>query len=283
MRLFVKCIIILNAFLLVLTINNPHSAKYVHADITYFARITSSQTCFYSSPDNNSAIFFLPETYFVELIGDYDNDFYYAKYNDIYGYVKKGEVKAVKNIPNNPYLVDITFRVFVPSGANLRSTPYNNGSVNLIYSIPFLDTNFAYYGIINGEEAISKKGNIWYYCKYFSNNVVYNGYVYSPLCDSLSPIEKNNEPVEFIDGEIKFDSNNQDSSQINAIENLPQATQTIIIIAISLPCLLFIYLLFKPTMVAESSNNNNKANRKKHKKKISKLRHSDYFELDDDF
>ena len=252
------------------------------ADKTYYAKIMNNQTCiYYSSSDLNNPIFILPESYFVELLSETEDGFYYARYNDVYGYVKKEQVKPVKQTPLNPFLINISFRVFVPSGANLRSSPYDIGATNLVYSIPFLETNLLYYGTVQGEEAISKKGNIWYYCKYYLNNLSYSGYLYSPLCDCLSEISPNTEDVEFIEGDLIF----KEVSEIitkNELESMPPTMQAIIIVAISLPCLLFIYLLFKPSRLAESSNESSKQT-KSHKKKpnkISRLKHS---EFDDDF
>lgn len=258
--------------------------NFAFADKTYYAQILNNQTnMYYSTADLTNPIFTLPETYFVELLSKTEDGFYYARYLDVYGYVKKEQVKPVKNAPITPFLNNVSFRVFVPSGANLRSTPYNLGATNLVYSVAFLETNLLYYGTAVGEEAISKKGNVWYYCKYYMNNLTYTGYIYSPLCDYLSAISPNTEEVEFIEGELTF----KDISEIistNQLEGLSPTMQTIIIVAISLPCLLFIYLLFKPTKMAESASSQSKA--KTHRKKpnkISRLKHSDYFELDDDF
>lgn len=239
-----------------------------------------------ASTEDNFKIFEIPTTYFVELLSS-ENDFYYCKYLDIYGYVLKDQVKPIKNIPQNPYLTNINFRVFVPSGANLRSTPQNLGSTNLVYSIPFLDSNTIYYGITNGEESISKKGTIWYYCKYLINNQSYTGYVYSPLCDCLSPIINNSEIVEYLTEPPNFNQEDSVITSTNAFKGLSSTTTTIIIIVVSLPCLLFIYLLFKPTKIAEETASNSKtsksSSKKREKKKIRRLKHSDYFELDDDF
>ena len=261
-------------------------SRYVFASQTYYAQIPKGQEVYlYCTPNSSISerMFVLPETYFVELLKNANDDFYYARYNDLYGYVIKNEVKPVKNIPTSPFLININFRVFVPSGANLRSSPYNNGSLNLVYSIPFLDNNLLYYGQTFGEEAISKKGNVWYSCKYFSGNVTYVGYVYSPLCDDLCQIYENTEVVEYIDN-IQFE-NEETQASTDVFNGLSSTATTIIIIAISLPCLLFIYLLFKPTrLVEQSSTENGLSSRKKHsKKKIRKLKNSDYYELDDDF
>lgn len=271
-------------FFLFITFCNLSNSKVVFASRTFYAQIPKdTQVYLYSSSVKSKEfqLFIIPPTYFVELIKNAD-DFFYARYNDIYGYVLKNEVKPVNNVPTSPFLTNINFRVFVPSGANLRSTPYNNGTVNLIYSIPFLDSNLLYYGVSLGEEAISKKGNVWYYCKYFAGNLTYTGYVYAPLCDYLSPIIENTETVEYIDN-VTFDDDAM-STQGQVFKGLSQTTTTIIIIAISLPCLLFIYLLFKPTRIAEETTSSDTKNRKKYqKKKIKRLKNSDYFELDDDF
>lgn len=225
-------------------------------------------------------MFNLPQTYFVELLSSANSDFYYARYNDIYGYVLKNEVKPVKNAPASPFLLNINFRVFVPSGAHLRSTPFNNGTINLVYSIPFLDNNLLYYGTATGEEAISKKGTCWYYCKYFNGNSTYTGYVYSPLCDSLTQITNNTESVEYLDSITFEEEITQTSGEV--FNGLSQTATTLIVIAISLPCLLFIYLLFKPTKLAEESASS-KPHKKGKTKKIKRLKNSDYFEFDDDF
>lgn len=271
-------------FLLFNCLNFFSCKNFAHAETTYFARIENSQTMLYSSFDSQQPIFTLPQTYFVELLSSANDLYYYARYSDIYGYVLKSDVKPVYNTPQNPFLNNISFRVFVPGGANLRSSPYNLGATNLIYTIQFLETNFLYYGQTTGEEAISKKGNVWYYCKYLLNNSSYTGYVYAPLCDCLSTISPNTEEVEYVQGDVIFKDVNQEITT-NGLNGLSQTAQTIIIVAISLPCLLFIYLLFKPTKMAENASNES-AKKQKHRskpQKISRLKHSDYFELDDDF
>ena len=254
----------------------------VYASNTYFAQIIEENCYLYSSSSSETTteIFKLPKTYFVELISS-DESFYYVKYYDVYGYVKKTSVKPIIGTPITPHLSQITFRVFVPSGANLRSTPENLGANNLLYSIPFLETNLEYYGEVEGEEAISKKGTTWYYCKYYVNNLSYTGYIYAPLCDCLSPIPDSTEVFEFYEGELDFGGNDVETSTQPLSEFSP-TLQTIIIVAVSLPCLLFIYLLFKPTKIAETARES-KSSKSSKPKKISRLKRSDYYELDDDF
>ena len=256
----------------------------IFASQTYYAQISTNQTYIYSEPQNTdiAKIFLLPQTYFVELLSSHDESFYSARYDDIYGYILKSQVKPIKSIPTTPFLNNINFRIFVPGGADLRSSPYNNGTINLVYSIPFLDSNILYYGITQGEELISKKGNVWYFCKYYSDNLSYSGYVYSPLCDCLTTITNNTEIVEFLDpSELTFKEDILDTSG-EAFEGLSQTATTIIIIVISLPCLLLIYLLFKPSRIAQETTETVKSANNK-KKKITRLKNSDYFEFDDDF
>lgn len=273
-------------FLFLLSCTLCFKSKTIFASKTYYAQIEQGQVVYlYNEPidSDTSKLFILPETYFVELLKNANDDFYYARYNDLYGYVLKNQVKPVKNIPINPFLININFRVFVPSGANMRSSPYNNGTLNLVYSVPFLDTNLMYYGTMLGEEAISKKGCIWYYCKYFYGNLTYTGYLYAPLCDELSVISPNTEIVEYIDNITFEDESITTSGEV--FKGLSSTATTFIVIAISMPCLLFIYLLFKPTKLAEesSSSTNSSSKKKRNKKKIKRLKNSDYFEFDDDF
>jgi len=268
---------------------NFSTNKNVYASNTYFAKIETSNSFIYNMPatDESAKIFELPVSYFVELIKSENELFYYCRYQDVYGYVLKQQVKPVKNVPSTPFLTNISFRIFVPSGANLRQSPKNEGAINLIYSIPFLDSNISYYGVMYGEEEISKKGNVWYYCKYLTNNQSYMGYVYSPLCDCLTTITQNTESVEYLQDELIFEDESINTSS-NVFTSMSSTTTTIIIIAVSLPCLLFIYLLFKPTKIAQESTNSQSStkqisSKKRNRKKIKRLKHSDYFELDDDF
>lgn len=280
-----KVFVIFLVYLICISYIGMFFSPQVYANQTYYAQISTNQTYIYQEPQNsdNSKLFLLPQTYFVELLSSYDEKFYSARYDDVYGYVLKNQVKPILGAPQTPFLNDINFRIFVPSGADLRSTPYNNGTVNLVYNIPFLDNNLAYYGQQQGEELISKKGKTWYYCKYYTDNISYTGYVYAPLCDCLTTITENTEQVEFIDPTTMSFKNDIIESSTDAFAGLSQTATTIIIIAISLPCLLLIYLLFKPTRLAQDSKEQEVITTKNKNKKIKRLKNSDYFEFDDDF
>lgn len=279
MKKFIIFCLLIYAFLCLVQPN-----VQVYADNIYYGRALASGIYIYSSPeitvDKSNRIFEIPVTYFAEILSDENDLFYKARYNGINGYVLKNEVSCVNAIPNTPYVSNASFRVFTPSGANLRSTPNESkGATNLITTIAFMDTNLVYYGTCEGEEAISYKGNIWYYCKYIKQNQEYYGYVYSPLCDLLSTIPQNTEEFEYVTPTFtNVDKTNQPQDNYLSISS---PWQIIIIVLISLPCVFIIYFLFKPTKIAMQKPT--KTTKRNRKKKISKLKHSDYYELDSDY
>lgn len=241
-----------------------------------YAQITNNSTLFYKSPEINdaNALFVLEQTYFVKLLENEKNNFYKAEYMGVVGYVLKNNLRFVKGTPQKPFATNINFRVYAFEGLNLRSTPVNSeGPFNVITTVPFLETNLVYYGKTNGEEAIPNKGKIWYYCKYIvpATSKTEFGYLYSVFCDNLTKIEPNQEVLEEIEAPI-FQPVSQENGG-NALSNLSKVMQIIIVLGVSLPCLAIIYFLFKPTKIALDVGKN--------KKKIKKVKNSDYFEFED--
>lgn len=278
-----KCLILIFLNILMLITNSlPLVNNNIFASSTYYARIEIENAFLYSSPfeDEESILFKLPKTYFVKIYGEENDRFYKAEYIDQNGYIKKTDVRFVKETPQTPYAENISFRVFAQNGLALRSSPYTNtGSLNLITHIPFLDSNLIYYGTRQGEESIVYKGDTWYYCKYINNDNIYTGYVYSAYCDLLSPIKDNTEELTFIDPpdfSIKVDETNKPTDKISQLETPKQIA---LIILVSLPCVLIAYFIFKPTLISAKTPTKHK----KKKGKIKKLKKSDYFELDDSY
>ena len=272
--------------ILLLLFCNIGVGNVAFADNIYYGRALASGIYLYSTPeittDKANRMFEIPVTYFVLLLGDENDLFYRAQYIDVYGFVLKSEVSCVQGTPAVPYVTNATFRVFTPNGANLRSSPYQTlGTTNLITSVPFLETNFMYYGVCEGEEAISYKGNIWYYCKYVFQNQELYGYIYSPLCDLVTNIVQNTEQFEYVTP--NFSTPNTDVAGESPYLTLSNPWQIIIIVLVCLPCLIIIYFLFKPTKIATQKVVKTSTKKPKHKKKISKLKHSDYYELDSDY
>lgn len=251
---------IIFALFVILTCLSP-SSFITFADNSFYAKIQSDNVFFFSSPINSSQynLFVIPKTYFVLLLNDKNEDFYYAKYKDLYGYVLKNQVTVMRGTPSCPY-ANSTFRIFSPQGQNVYSMPYLNST--RITSIPYLCENITYYGSAYGEQAIPEKSQEWYYCNYFDNNNFY-GYVYSVFCDKLTPIGENTEAFQVVQNPVFSSSSN---------ESLSEVSMTFIIIAVSLPCIIVIYLLLKPTLISQKVLDSSPKKKRKH---------GDYFEFDD--
>lgn len=211
---------------------------------TYYAKILFEQVYLYRTPveDNSySNIFFeLPKTYFVELI-DVENNFYKAKYLNFTGYVKKDSVQAVANTPKNPFLNNVTFRVYAELSEKLWPTPSTLNSAP-ITEIPPLTKNIQYIGKLNGECLIDGRTSVWFFCKYNTANNEHYGYVYSDFCDEITPILNNTEEIAYINNPTFKPT----PIQINAIPKDSNAVGIIIGI-MSIPALIFVFMLLKGT------------------------------------
>lgn len=228
-------------------------ANSAHADTqtAYYARINEGETYLYSMPTlaPDAQIFALPATYFVLLTGnagDTENAFYSASYNGINGFVQKSAVTPVEGTPLRPYADNLSFRVFVPGGTDLRSTPAASTPFNIVTALPYATTNLVYYGSQPGEEVIAQRGNEWYYCKYISGPDAFFGYVYAGFCDLLPALTPSQEQLPAVTDEI-FTQTSATAPDATTAPTLAKEVQVILIIGISIPCILIIYLLFKPT------------------------------------
>ena len=257
-----------------LSINYRAKIDFVNAssEEIIYARITTNNVCFYSAPNDSSALFYLPNSYFVQLLDNASEYFYSARYLDLYGYVKKSEITVVKGTPLTPFAEKISFRVISLNGLELRSAPKSNSPFEILDTVPFLESDLVYYGNMIGEAMVPECTNVWYYCKYLDGTSSTMGFLYSLFCDKLTNIPTNTEILEIRTEPIFVEKEN--TGAISTI-NFSSPTQILIVVAVCMPCLLIIYLLFKPTKIT------NKENSKENVKKIKRLRKSDYYEIDD--
>ena len=242
-----------------------------------YAKITMPNIAFYSSAiqSDDYIKFYLEQSYYVQLLENQRDGFYKAQYMDEIGYVLASNLTFVAGTPSVPYPTNISFRVFSLNGLNMRSSPIESqGPFNIITTIPYLANNLIYYGKVKGEEAVTYKGDIWYYAKYVTAGLESQpkGYLYSVFCDLLTIIPINTETLEVI-SEPVFETDIPQSPN-DLFSTLPQSLQIIIVLSVSLPCLIIIYFLFKPTKISIDIGKN------KHKK-IRRLKKSDYYELED--
>lgn len=221
---------------------------YATTTETYFARVTQNGCYLYINPinveDYSNIYFELPKSYFVELLSSYNEQFYFAKYLDINGYVKKEQVKAIMGTPSKAYLNNVSFRVYAELSRDLRSEPCNtNGTNAQVCYIPLYTKNLTFYGKIRGISLIDGRTDIWYYCKYTADKEYY-GYVYSDFCDNGAgkeiSIPLNTEEVVYISNPT-FGENHK---EITAIP-VESKTTWLIIAVLTLPVLVFILLLLK--------------------------------------
>ena len=219
-----------------------------------FAQIVTERTFFYNA--DKQPIFCLPKTFYCKLLKNVDAEgFYYCKYINIYGYVKKSDVQCVSSVPQKPYLDYVNFRILASQSAELRSEPTKqNGISGLICSLDLYETNFILYGEMQGEELVSRRGDVWFYCEYKKDNTSYFGYVYSGLCDQVKDFEPLPLDENIVDEHIWTAENEETMQSENHSESLtfvmPNKNQMIIITCISVPILLLILFLFMPYKVS---------------------------------
>ncbi len=221
---------------------------HVSASTIYYARIMTSDAYLYRSPldldDYSNVYFLLPQTYFVQLVGSSNSQFYEVNYSSFTGYVKKDCVQAIVGVPKTAYLDNLNFRVFAEMSRDLRSEPTTkSGSSSQVAYIPLYNRNLTYFGSIAGEQCIEGRTNIWYYCKY-SADEEYFGYVYSDFCDELpNPLPTNSEEVTYTTA--------PDFNETEELTSIPleNSTTGIVIAILCVPALIFVFLILKGTKI----------------------------------
>ena len=139
-------LIIINIFL---SIFQP--IKQVNAENISYAQITQSGSYLYKTPQDNtnySNVFYILEnSYYVQLLSDYNNEFYKARYIDTVGFVKKSQVQCVQGSPKTPYLNNIKFRVYSNSSRGMYDKPFaNSNNPTLKVYLPLYCEDLIYYG-----------------------------------------------------------------------------------------------------------------------------------------
>ena len=258
------------------TIFSP--AKGTFCQTKQYARITKSNIAFYKEPlVSNDNILFYPEiTYFVELLAPEENSFYKARYMDVEGYVLASDLVFVSGQPQIPYPENIGLKILSSNGLNLRSSPIaSQGPFNILCALPFLESNIKYIAKTFGEEYAPAMGDTWYYCTYITGQENISGYLYSVYCYPLAPVSRNMEEMQIVDKPyFPEESTPTQTNSTDRLSSLPMPVQILLVAVVCLPCILIVYLLFKPTRLSVD-------NGKGKTKKIKRLKKSDYYELDD--
>lgn len=223
------------------SISSPASAKTNYTTYIY-AQITQDNVYLYkdnSSKATSNAYFEIPKSYFVKLLSNIDDMFYKAQYRDVVGYVLKPSVTPVKEIPKTPYLENVTFRVYASNGTNVLSQANAINLATTLGSVDLLEP-IDYYGKIGGEEYVEGRGTTWYYCKYSKLSI--RGYLYKGYCDDLQAIPLNTENVT----PAEYPTFDTDDGYLYNLVNLTAPLKVLLIVLTISPCLVLIYLMFKP-------------------------------------
>lgn len=235
---------------------------------TYYAKILSDNVYIFAdtSGEENSRLFVVPNSYFVLLVGDKD-DYYYAKYSGVMGYVKKTDVMPMDGVPMCPF-ANQTFRAFAQNGLEVFSSPRANASA--LGKLSFLQDNVTFYGTASGDELFPKSTSTWLYCSFDSGGEVKNGYVFSYFCDNLSLASENLEYFSEITEPLSF------ASELPTDGGLSDTAKAMIILGVSLPCLVILYLVLSPKKRALLAKGRRK------EKSPPQKRGRDYYEFNED-
>ncbi len=243
---------------------NSFSARTTNADDTktYYAKIQSTNVQLCSSPSENSPLFKLPYSYFVKVSSAVD-DYYKVTYKDVEGYIKKDKVKLMKGTPQTPFAI-ATFKLFVPYG--MYSSPNTTSAQTT--QIADISQTINYYGTLQGQQ-VTSSNNTWYYSSIQQNGQTQYGYIFSGVTDYLSKIDINNEVFDTVSDDVLDNTTTE-------FHSLSTGTKIMLIVAISLPSVLILYFLIKPSKIMQITKT-----RKQVKKESRKIRHGDYFEFDE--
>ena len=230
---------------------------------TFYAKVEKEESYFYSDPidQDSSKMFVLPASYFVYLTDQAGDEFFVAQYKDLYGYVKKQDVTVMSGTPNTPF-ASANFTISNPEGVSLYASPSFSNSSKLA-RIEYLTIISTYYGSLPGEN-VPELENEWYYCKINQDENDIFGYVYSYFCYKESTIPTNTETFDVVE-------NPAFEISPTLSQPLSEVAMAFIVIGVSLPCLLIIYLLIKPSLQKGKFT----------EKRKPKKRHGDYFEFDE--
>lgn len=236
--------------------------KALAEEENFYAKVQTSGVMFYSDKSAESAVFEIPYSYFVK-VNAVDGDYFSATYKNFSGYVKKNQVKLMKGTPKLPYAQN-SFRVFTPFYLYESASKASAIQCELTESTPV-----EYYGTLDGQ-ALNSTTSQWLFGSVVSGDQTYFGYVYSALVNVVPSPLTNTEIFEVVNEEALNSTNGGEFS------TLSNGTKVMLIISISLPSILILYFLIKPSKIAQITKT-----RKQIKKEHKKVSHGDYFEFDE--
>ena len=204
-----------------------------------YAKVTTNDCYLLKSPDEESRLFLLEQSYFVKVVEDFSSTLFKVEYMEFEGYVKKSQVSFVEEFPQNPYLNGITFDIYDISNVCLRSTPETlDTDENIVCTIKVSSKDLLYFGKCIGEEAVKGLGNIWYYCAYQNeHDEVFKGYIYSAYARNLSAITSSGENLTVV--------NVSNFVPVDSLLYLNLSTKNLLIVISIIPTIFVVWLFTK--------------------------------------
>ena len=204
-----------------------------------YGLIVESKSILYRNPTSSDTAdniyFYLPETYFVEVLEQVDEIFYKVKYIDIVGYVKFSAINIKDYEPVSIFPSNLSLKISGDITANIRSLPETSST--LVATLAS-GASVQYYNKTPGQE-LNSGSSYWYYIKVTNGAQVLYGYVYSDY------ITVNSEIVIPNDISPKPAANQKDPDE-KLNDRYTFWTQIIIALAVCIPVVFIIYLIFKP-------------------------------------
>lgn len=226
--------ILLYAFLGVFVVNKFDVAVPTNTSSEQYAKIIEQNCHLFKTPTKNyhysNVMFMLEKSYFVIVINE-EKDFYYVCYDNLKGYILKSTAELINEVPKSAFLTNITLNI--SNSCFMYSSPEVSENSKL-KELP-KNTTLNYIGKINGSTENLHGTNLWYYCKITENDNDLYGYVCSDNTNNLSSI---NENTEITTTKISKTSENN-------FLYLNTTTSNLIILLISLPTILVVFLLIK--------------------------------------
>lgn len=204
-----------------------------------YGLIVESKSILYRNPTNSDTTdniyFYLPETYFVEVLEQVDEVFYKVKYIDIVGYVKFSAINIKDYEPVSIFPTNLSLKISGDITANIRSLPETSSP--LVATLAS-GASAQYYNKTPGQE-LNSGSSYWYFIKVTNGAQVLHGYVYADY------VTVNSEIV--IPNDISpKPANNQKDPDEKLNDKYTFWTQVLIALAVCIPVVFIIYLIFKP-------------------------------------
>lgn len=203
-----------------------------------YHRVLTDVATFYSSPNENSAMFYLPYSYYVKRIG-YSGEFCHV---ECYGYGSTPLIDGYVKISDLSDPCDTAYPYLSYSITTTQATEmYFNPDFDDTFKYVFKDRTLNYYG-----KYVSKSGKV-FYCVSYNKSI---GYVAE---DSVFPftIPLNPDPIETETAAKADDAplDNDDKSE--------SLLKTGVIVAIALSAVIIIFLIVLPEKRAKNDYSEN--------------------------